>query len=139
VIGLVVAVLCGTWLIVAVAMGRGVYRAECSRIIRKGRRVSDLDRRRAVDMAMEMIYAWPLTLLLAGYEALITWERTPHSCGDCAAPVLDVIDTRPERDGTDELIDRLDRELYPAAKDDQERYLALKYGPRNVTHDPREF
>lgn len=134
-IGLVVAVLCGTWLIVAVAMGRGVYRAECSRIIRKGRRVSDLDRRRAVDMAMEMIYAWPLTLLLAGYEALITWERTPHSCGDCAAPVLD----EPERDGTDELIEKLDRELNRPTEADRERYLALKHGPRNVTHDPLEF
>lgn len=148
--GLLVAAVCFGWLIMTVSMARRTFRRELaehtahySRMY--GQPLPDHSRKVALGKAYEEIVKWPATLAFAVLDWLITTEHligVPDSETDPwnAPEKFTVIDTRPERDGTDELIERLDREInrmrvtHAPRPTEQEReaYLAAKHGPLNA-------
>lgn len=121
--GLLVAVVCFGWLTVSMIFARRTYRREyAARLGRQsaayGKTTPEVARKKALDSAYEEIYKWPTTLAFRIFDWVITTEHlfgVPDSLTDPwlwqEPKQFTVIDARPERDGTDELIDRLDREL----------------------------
>jgi hypothetical protein len=156
--GLLVAAVCFGWLIMTVFLARRTFRRELARNTAHysrmyGQPLPDHSRKVALGKAYEEIVKWPATLAFAVLDWLITTEHligVPDSETDSwdqplapgtPWPKFNVIDARPERDGTDELIEKLDREINgmrvthaprPTEQERVDAYLALKHGPLNA-------
>lgn len=148
--------ICSFWsyMTVFVIMARREYRAVRAEL--KGARVpavyghgwmTEEDKHhKALNQACSMIVRWPFHLFAVVLSWLITYQPREHSCGECAVP-----GALPEWDPTQDLIDKLDRELkldqpggvvvtrmpdpepisYLPQGISVNAYLDLKHGPRN--------
>jgi hypothetical protein len=138
--GLLISAVCFGWLIMSVFMARRTYRREYAahvelQTVMHGNTTPERARKRALDKAYEEVCKWPFTLAFGIFDWLITTEH-----------LIGVPDSKtdpwnaPERDGTDELIEKLDKEINgmrvthaprPTERE-REAYLALKHGPLNA-------
>jgi hypothetical protein len=124
VIGLMAALASFTYLAIGIACARRTFRSVHEELFSRrepaklghGWMTDDEKIEKAIDDALIVCAGWPVFGLIKAFLWLITTEHlvgVPDSLTDPwnAPEKFIVIDARPERDGTDELIERLDKEI----------------------------